>query len=72
MSFPRYPKYKESGVEWIGGVPAHWEVKRLKWVATHNDAVLDEDTPPNTEILYVDISNVDQLLGITAKRTAPS
>ena len=67
MSFPRYPKYKESGVEWIGGVPAHWEVKRLKWVATHNDAVLDEDTPPNTEILYVDISNVDQLLGITAK-----
>lgn len=26
----RYAAYKESGVEWIGGVPAHWEVKRLK------------------------------------------
>jgi type I restriction enzyme S subunit len=30
MSFPRYPKYKASGVEWLGDVPAHWEVKRLK------------------------------------------
>jgi type I restriction enzyme S subunit len=30
MSFPRYPKYKASGVEWLGDVPAHWEVRRLK------------------------------------------
>jgi type I restriction enzyme S subunit len=29
MSFPRYPKYKPSGVEWLGDVPEHWEVKRL-------------------------------------------
>lgn len=29
MSFPRYPKYKESGAEWIGEVPEHWEVKPL-------------------------------------------
>ena len=25
MSFPRYPEYKDSGVEWLGEVPAHWE-----------------------------------------------
>lgn len=30
MSFPRYPKYKASGVEWIGEVPAHWEVVKLR------------------------------------------
>ena len=30
MSFPRYPKYKPSGVEWLGDVPDHWGVKRLK------------------------------------------
>lgn len=23
---------KDSGIEWIGAVPAHWEVKKLKWV----------------------------------------
>lgn len=26
MSFQRYPKYKDSGVEWLGQVPAHWDV----------------------------------------------
>lgn len=30
MSFPRYPKYKPSGVEWLGDVPEHWEVVQLK------------------------------------------
>ena len=24
---------KDSGVEWLGEIPAHWEVKRVKWVA---------------------------------------
>lgn len=33
MSFPRYPAYKPSGVEWLGDVPAHWEVVRLKRVS---------------------------------------
>ncbi|MCP5276307.1 MAG: restriction endonuclease subunit S [Burkholderiales bacterium] len=32
MSFPRYEKYKDSGVEWLGDVPEHWEVKKLKHV----------------------------------------
>ena len=26
-----YPKYKDSGVEWIGKVPDEWEVKRIKY-----------------------------------------
>jgi hypothetical protein len=25
MSFPRYPSYKDSGVEWLGEVPEHWD-----------------------------------------------
>ena len=58
MSFPRYPKYKDSGVEWLGEVPEQWRVSPLKAVATHNDDVLDEATAPETEILYVDISGV--------------
>ena len=27
MSFPRYPKYKDSGVEWLGEVPQSTQVK---------------------------------------------
>ncbi len=25
-----YPAYKPSGIEWLGDVPAHWEIERLK------------------------------------------
>ena len=30
MSLPKYPEYKPSGVQWLGDVPAHWEVGPLK------------------------------------------
>jgi type I restriction enzyme S subunit len=32
VSFPRYPKYKRSGVEWLGDLPEHWGVTQLKRV----------------------------------------
>jgi type I restriction enzyme S subunit len=32
MSLPRYPKYKDSGVAWLGEVPAHWDAGSLKWL----------------------------------------
>ena len=32
MSFPKYPKYKASGVEWLGDVPEGWELARFKQI----------------------------------------
>lgn len=29
----RYEQYKPSGIEWIGEIPRHWTVNRLKWIA---------------------------------------
>lgn len=29
MSFPRYKSYKDSGVEWLGEVPEHWDIRPL-------------------------------------------
>ena len=29
-SWPPYPAYKDSGLEWLGEVPEHWESKRVK------------------------------------------
>jgi type I restriction enzyme S subunit len=34
MRFKPYPAYKDSGVEWLGKIPAHWDVKRLKQLGT--------------------------------------
>lgn len=32
MNFPKYPAYKDSGVEWIGKIPEGWNVRKLKYV----------------------------------------
>lgn len=38
MSLPKYPEYKDSGVSWLGEVPAHWEIRTLKSLAIGRDA----------------------------------
>jgi len=40
MRTKAYPKYKQSGVEWLGEVPEHWEVKKLK----HSCQILTQKT----------------------------
>ena len=32
----RYPEYKESGVDWIGEIPAHWRCSRFKFHLSEN------------------------------------
>ena len=59
--FKRYPAYKDSGVEWLGEIPAHWDVKRLKHIASLNADALPEATDPALEMTYVDIGGVDSL-----------
>ena len=43
-----YPAYRPSGVEWMGDVPAHWEVKRLKFLFQ----VINGATPSSAEPLH--------------------
>ena len=46
-----YPAYKPSGVEWLGDVPAHWEVRRL-------GALLRERGETNAEGRVTDVLSV--------------
>lgn len=55
---------KDSGSLWLGRVPSHWQVKRLKNIATWNDETIEENTDPDFEIEYVDISSVSLNKGI--------
>ncbi len=55
---------KDSGVEWLGMVPEHWEVVPLKCLVTTNDDVLTDKSDPNKEIEYVDIGSVSIEHGI--------
>ena len=40
----QYRTYKDSGVEWIGEIPEHWEVKRLKFIGSFSSSGIDKKT----------------------------
>jgi type I restriction enzyme S subunit len=51
MTFPRYPDYKDSGVEWLGEVPEHWEISPLKrWIRMRYGDALSNDIREEGEI----------------------
>lgn len=58
---------KESGVEWLGNIPKHWDIKKLKFSVGCNLETLTEKTDSDYEILYVDISSVSLTAGIKNK-----
>jgi len=49
MKHKPYPKYKDSGVEWLGEVPEEWEVRKLKWAykgIKSGDGISPDDIEP--------------------------
>ena len=55
---------KDSGIAWIGEIPYDWESKRLKYLVSYNDDVLDEKTDDDFEFDYIDIGSVEYGKGI--------
>lgn len=59
MSLPRYEDYKDSGVSWLGNVPAHWRVLRLKYACMVFPSNVDKhsrDDEPSVRLCnYTDV-----------------
>ena len=58
-------RLKNSGIDWIGMTPKHWEVKRIKDVSSVNVLTLPENTEDTYQFKYIDISNVSSTGRIT-------
>lgn len=60
-----YPAYKSSGVDWLGDVPAHWEVRRLRTVAAMRVSNVDKHVKdgelPVRLCNYVDVYKNDRI-----------
>ena len=60
-----YPAYKDSGVEWLGNVPEHWEVRRLANIAdlrvSNVDKHVREEEEPIRLCNYVDVYHNDRI-----------
>lgn len=55
----RYSTYKDSGIEWIGEIPEHWEVKRVKYISAVKVSSVDkhvfDDEIPVVLCNYTDV-----------------
>lgn len=73
MDFKKYPSYKNSGVEWLGEVPAHWEVKKIKRLSPVNRGASPRPIndlkyfDDNGEYAWVRISDVTRSNGFLLK-----
>ena len=72
-----YPKYRPSGVEWLGEVPEHWQMRRLKSVARRpienglGEAAIHDDRDWPRYIRITDIASSRQLRVDTFKSLPP-
>jgi type I restriction enzyme S subunit len=55
----RYDVYKDSGVEWLGEIPEHWETRRIKYIFNE----INERSENGNE----DLLSVSQYTGVTNK-----
>jgi type I restriction enzyme S subunit len=57
--FKSYPSYKDSGAGWLGEIPAHWRVRRLKTIASVHLSNVDKKSVEGQEPVrlcnYVDV-----------------
>jgi type I restriction enzyme, S subunit len=60
MKYKKYPKYKDSGVEWIGEIPEGWEVKKLKYSV---DLYSKKSNGNTKERPYVGLENIESKTG---------
>ena len=66
----RYPEYKESGVEWIGEIPKHWTITRLKYVSkipVTYGLNIEADRYTTEGIRLIRITDIDESGGLRQK-----
>ncbi|MBE8614662.1 restriction endonuclease subunit S [Morganella morganii] len=51
-----YPAYRDSGVEWIGQVPEHWKVARVKRLASLRN---ERRNDVSTDTIYIGLEDVE-------------
>ena len=61
MSFPAYPAYKYSSVEWLGDIPSHWNIKKFRYV-------FEESPEKITDEVVGDMLSVSGYRGIEVKQ----
>jgi len=49
MDYKRYEKYRDSGVEWFGEIPQHWNITKVKYICSESAVYGLNETADNYE-----------------------
>ena len=72
MNRKPYPQYKASGVEWLGDVPEHWDVKRTHYMFKMNPSKQEiNHLPPETEVSFLPMEFVGEDGSLKLETTRP-
>lgn len=72
MSFPRHAKYMDSGVEWLGQIPSHWAVRRLRFVAELNPSKSEvSHLAADTEVSFLPMEAIGEDGSLELDRVRP-
>ena len=67
MKLAPYPKYEPSGVEWLGDLPAHWEVMKLKKLVSFIEEKESEIDGEN-RLPYIGLEHIESWTGMLCVR----
>jgi type I restriction enzyme S subunit len=64
LEIEKYQFRKEAGLDWVGNIPKHWKLSRIKNICGVNERALSEETDKSFCFDYVDIGSVTYEAGI--------
>ena len=59
MKYKKYPKYKDSGVEWIGEIPEGWDLLKARFFITIHGNTIADFTENDEGIPYYKVDDLN-------------
>ena len=57
----RYEAYKDSGLDWLGEIPAHWKIRRLRFACQVNPSKSEiANLPAETQVSFLPMENIGE------------
>ncbi|UYB51312.1 restriction endonuclease subunit S [Xanthomonas sp. AM6] len=72
MTLPMYPEYRDSGFDWLGEVPAHWGVKRMRFAMQLNPSKAEiSSMDRDSEVSFLPMEAIGDNGSLNLERTRP-
>lgn len=79
LRYPPYCECRDSGIEWLGMIPSHWHIDRLKWTVTEcRNGIWGDESDGINDLACVRVADFDRTRFVvqseipTVRAVAPS